>query len=597
MSRMQEHREDSDQRPDAPVKKPLFAQPKQRVLRLKYRRRVYSVMLFCFICAIFFVLYAYTAGQRPPYSRLPKRPLVVDLPGYGAFKGTRIVHHLHYGTALDKPVDAWLGVDYAKQSRFAPSVWPEPFNGTRDATEYGPICIQGGKQNLQSEDCLNFNIYRPAGVSYTKELPVLVFFHGGSFVVGSGRDFDGASFVARSPVPLMVVTAQYRLSSLGSLPSALFEEEGLLNLGIRDQHLLLQFLQKYLTVFGGDPKRITLSGQSAGAHAVGIQLFHNYGDDEGKPLFAQAILSSGSPTARTFPEATYPLYKRQFKEYMTYLGCPLSPNEAALQCLRGASVDKIRTKQRQLYAASNYNISWPFQPVSPGPLLEKRGSASGEDGTFWKIPTMISSCNDEGSFFAPKDLQTTEDFAAFLHTVNPGLTAEDLVDLARLYPDPDQSTSPYRNSPKSKQYKRIAAAYGDYSYICPVQDAAVRLAGAGAPVYKARFNTPNWGADWEGVPHAADFMYFQGSPNAQFPEVSKLYSSYWASFVATGDPNTYAAPGAPKWEPYKGLGQPQLVVGSRKGIQGTRMEPEAHGIRMEACSWWRDPERMKRLRK
>ncbi|KAF2274499.1 alpha/beta-hydrolase, partial [Westerdykella ornata] len=525
------------------------------------------------------------------------RPPVVVLPGYGSFKGTRIIRHAHHGSTLDKPIDAWLGVEYAKQSRFAPPVWPKPFNGTRDASKYGPICIQGGNQNIQSEDCLNLNIYRPAGIPYSKKLPVLVFFHGGSFVMGSGRNFDGAGFVARSPVSLMVVTAQYRLSSLGSLPSALFEEEGLLNLGIQDQRMLLQFLQRYLSVFGGDPKRVTLSGQSAGAHAVGIHLFHHYGTDAGKPLFAQAILSSGSPTARSFPEATYPLYKRQFKEYMEYLKCPLAPNAAALRCLRGVDVDKIRTKQSRLYGASNYKITWPFQPVSPGPLLEKRGSVSGEDGTFWKIPTMISSCTDEGSSFAPKDLETTEDFTSFLHNVNPGLTAEDLVDLARLYPDPDEPTSPYWDSPKSKQFKRIVAAYGDYSYICPVQDAAVRLADAGVPVYKARFNTPNWGKDWEGVPHAADFMYFNGSPDVQFPEVSELYSSYWASFVATGDPNTYAAPGAPKWEMYKGLGKSQLAVGSRKGINGTRMEPEGHGIRMQACAWWRDPERMKRLRK
>jgi carboxylesterase type B len=180
--------------------------------------------------------------------------------------------------------------------------------------------------------------------------------------------------------------------------------------------------------------------------------------------------------------------------------------------------------------------------------------------------------------------------------VNPGLTQQDLKDLETLYPSPKTPDSPYANSTKSKQFKRITAAYGDYSYICPVQDAAYRLAKAGVPVYKARWNTPNGGEEWQGVPHASDALYFNGIPNVQFPEISEMYSSYWASFVVSGDPNKYAVEGAPTWELYKGVGGKALKVGSRNGTD-TRMEDEGEGIRMEACAWWRDPERMKRLKK
>jgi carboxylesterase type B len=506
---------------------------------------------------------------------------------------------LNRNSALDKPVDAWLGVDFARQPvgkyRFTPPDWPEAFNGTKDATTYGPVCIQANAKD-QSEACLNFNIFRTPGVPYSRKLPILVFLHGGAFVMGSGRSFDGALFVSRSTEPLVVVTANYRLSALGSLPSKLFEEEGLLNLGILDQRLLLQFLQKYVHIFGGDRDRITLAGQSAGGHSVGIHLFHNYRDDEEKPLFSQAIISSGSPTARSFPEATAPLYQRQFDEFMTYLDCPQSPNSEALECLRAVDIGQIRTKQSQIYSASNYNITWPFQPVSPGPVLEKRGSKSGEDGTFFKVPTLISSTTDEGAFFAPQNLKTNDDFLSFLATVNPGLTKKDLKDLQVLYPDPEKPTSPYKDSPKSKQFKRIAAAYGDYSYICPVQETAYRLAKAGAPVYKARWNTPNYGEKWQGIPHASDGIYFNGSPDAEFPEVAEMYSSYWASFVVSGDPNKYAVQGSPEWKPYKGVGKKVLKVGSWDGT-GTRMEDEGDGIRMKACAWWREPERMKRLKK
>lgn len=311
----------------------------------RLRRYLFSLVLFSVVVFIFYIVYKFTVGKPLPYTRAPKNALIVNLPEYGTFKGTQVVRHLRKNAALDTPVDAWMGMEFARQPvaeyRFAPPDWPAAFNGTKDANDYGPACVQNGGAG-QSEACLTFNVFRTPGVPFKKKLPVLVFLHGGSFVVGSSRSFDGAGFVARSKEPLIVVTPQYRLSALGSLPSALFEEEGLLNLGLLDQRLLLQFLQKYISAFGGDPTRVTLSGQSAGGHSVGIHLFHGYGDDEGKPLFHQAILSSGSPTARAFFEATFPLYKRQFEDFMGYVGCPLSNNTAALECLRAADIAKIR---------------------------------------------------------------------------------------------------------------------------------------------------------------------------------------------------------------------------------------------------------------
>jgi acetylcholinesterase len=572
-----------------------------------------AVMIFLLSILALYGLSGWTfAKPKVPYTKPPKTPLIVDLHGYGRFKGTQVLATWTAKTALQEPVDAWLGIDYAKQpvleKRFAPPEWPESFEGIKDADSYGPICIQGFGGLTQSEACLNFNVYRTTAIPLRKKLPVFAFIHGGSFVGGHGRSFDGAAFVAQSVKPLVVVTFQYRLGALGSLPSKLFEEEGLLNLGLLDQRLMLEFLQEHISSFGGDPDSITLGGQSAGAHSVGVHLFHNYGEDRGRPLFSQAILASGSPVARAFPEATYPLYKRQFSRFMAYLHCPESPNEAALRCLRKAPVTKIQYISSTTYRDSEYNITWPWQPVSPGPLLEKRGSASGADGSFFKIPILISSTTDEGKLFAPHDLTTTTEFRNFMANVNLGLTQEDLDDLESLYPDPEDETSPYYDSPISTQYNRIAAAYGDYSYICPVQDTANLLATFRSRVrtpvvYKARFNTPNWAPDWQGIPHASDAAYFNGVPNVEFPEISTLYASYYASFIVSGDPNSYAIRDAPPWEEYDGVGGGELVVGSAEGI-GTGMEHEGdddtsglQGIRVEACEWWRDPVRMERLRK
>lgn len=570
------------------------------------RGRTLALIMFPAIAVVLFYLYAgshMTFGLGVPYSS-GLAPFVVTLPGYGTFQGTQILSTLETNTALKDPVDAWLGINYATQpigpNRFAPVTWPGPVEGTVDSSNYGPACpqIQAGR-DPQSEACLNFNVYRTAGVPYDQKLPVFIMTHGGAFVVGSGKSFDGATFVSKSSQPIMVVTYQYRLSALGSLPSALFEQEGLLNLSLRDQRQLLKFMQKYVSYFGGDPDRITYGGQSAGAHSVGAHLFHNYDSPNYpvKKLFSQAILSSGSATARSFPAATYPLYQEQFSEFMTSVGCPEAPNADALACLRSIDLATIQTAQAEVYYGSG--LAWPFQPVSPGPLLEKRGSESGANATFFNIPILTTSCTNEGDGFVPKNLATNGEFVAFFENLSPGLTDADIDDLQALYPDPVTSGGPFAPNPAnpvSPQYQRVSAAYADYSYICPVQETAFLLSASKAPVWKARFNTPNNAPAGQGVPHASDAAYFNGQPNVQYPEISTLYASYYASFVVAGDPNKHAIPGAPDWPMYSGLGSKELAVGSpdRGGVVA---EDEGVGIRMEQCKWWRDPKRMVRLNK
>lgn len=402
---------------------------------------------------------------------------VVNLEGYGSFSGTSI-NASRSGQELPHAVDAWLGIDYATQpvgnARFQPLTNASSFSGVRAASSFGKVCPQNPsveKLEDQDEACLSFNVFRPQGVPLNETLPVLVWIHGGSFNTGGWRNFDGPSFVTRSDSPLMVVTFHYRLGSLGFLPSALFEEEGLLNLGLRDQRFFLEFLQTHIASFGGDPAAITLGGQSAGAHAVGVQYFHHYGDAaaDRDPLFARAIHQSGSVTARAFPNATYPLYVEQMKEYMDGLGCSLDGSNAeALNCLRGVDVSRIREIATSVYHKYNRALTWAFQPVQGGPLLEKPGSESGYDETFFHIPVITTTTTDEGRLFIPGDIQTNEGFIDYMHNLSPALNQSDLRQLDALYPDPtSHSRSPYASSPRSKQFSRLAAAYSDYAYICP----------------------------------------------------------------------------------------------------------------------------------
>lgn len=201
----------------------------------------------------------------------------VTLEGFGVFGGI-VVDKTLSGQSLERPVDAWLGMDFSNQpvgeDRFKPIGWPEPFEGIKLATDYGKACPQAVTAALpidaQAEDCLKFNVYRTKGVPLDQKLPVLLWIHGGAFNRGHQKTFDGAAFAANSPEPVVVLSFHYRVGVLGSLPSALFEEEGLLNLGMRDQRHFIEFAQKHLASFGGDAEAITLGGVSAGAHSVGM---------------------------------------------------------------------------------------------------------------------------------------------------------------------------------------------------------------------------------------------------------------------------------------------------------------------------------------
>jgi carboxylesterase type B len=176
-----------------------------------------------------------------------------------------------------QPVDAFLGIPYARPPvgdlRFRPA---ERFpNSTEiiDASNYGPAApgkalLPGGPALRQSEDCLSVNIFRPSKSNLAEKLPVAIYVHGGAYNRGSAAMHKTASMVAWSEEPFIAVTFGYRLGALGFLPSSVSKKEGLLNLGLRDQSFLFQWVQENIALFGGDPGTVTLFGLSAGAHSV-----------------------------------------------------------------------------------------------------------------------------------------------------------------------------------------------------------------------------------------------------------------------------------------------------------------------------------------
>jgi para-nitrobenzyl esterase len=211
------------------------------------------------------------------------------------------------GTSYTSP--AYVGIPYAKPpvgARRWQATADSTLSGTFQATAFGPVCPQAQAPNLtnQSESCLFLNVWTPSGATSTSKLPVMVFIHGGAFVEGAGSSplYRGTYLAASGNV--VVVTLNYRLGALGFLYTGKVAGTSINgNMGLLDQQSALRWVQANIGAFGGDPAKVTLFGESAGAMSTG---FHLFSVPTSRSLFRAAIMESNpiSSTYRDVKRAT-----------------------------------------------------------------------------------------------------------------------------------------------------------------------------------------------------------------------------------------------------------------------------------------------------
>ncbi|KKZ66011.1 triacylglycerol lipase [[Emmonsia] crescens] len=466
---------------------------------------------------------------------------------------------------LPKPVEAFLGIPYAlpptNERRFSPPVPVSASNGSIDATNYGkrcsspPLLLYGW-----SEDCLNLNIFRPQLQNRTNKLPVAVYFHGGAFNAGSGGGHNSASMMAWSEKPFIAVNFNYRLGAFGFLSSEVAAREGVLNGGLRDQILLLKWVQENIEAFGGDPNDIALFGLSAGAHSIGHHVMHY--DAGVPPLFHRAIMESGAATSRAVYPYYHNLHELQFEEFLVEAGCSSLEESEIMPCLRSKSALTIAWASSKIFSRYEPSDRWAFQPVIDGDVIKQAPIRAWESGNWNKVPILTGFNTNEGTSFVPSGMSKPEEFINFFRALIPAMPDADLTELDKLYPDPlKYPSSSYvenRNIRVGGQFKRAAAAYGHFAYICPVRQTAHRAsAGQQAPVflYHWALNKTVKG----GSSHGDQVEYETYNPgvrqiSAAQDEIAGTLHAYFTSFLTTGDPNAVPGrfPDRPKWKAFGG---------------------------------------------
>ncbi|XXG98130.1 Suppressor of Sensor Kinase (SLN1) [Hypoxylon texense] len=470
-------------------------------------------------------------------------------------------------------IEVFLNIPYGQDTgganRFKPpqAFAPDP-GSTVDARSYGPACPQplgAGFVPLTlsnvteiSEDCLNLNVARPQGVHGDRRLPVLVYIHGGSFWSGQNGELSTApdgmilESVANG-LPIIHVAMNYRLGVFGFAQSDALETEGSENAGLRDQRLAIEWVRDNIAYFGGDPEKITISGQSSGGLAVGIQIMA-YGGTKPVP-FQQAICESQALEPGITGNFTINAFRLVAEATGCVKGDALHAPET-IACLRRLPMDVVQAAAESTYVADiAHNIGDLWLPVVDGDFLPEAPSLLLADGKFAAhVTAMMGWCEDDVTFFTDTAIATADDTRDFIQTYVPNVSPANVDELLSLYPVGDFAADPAADL--SAEFYRAARVFRDIIMVCePVRFASV-LAAAGSETYLYDWNqtildpilAAAAGQAGLGVVHTSEFAYVYGNlshydrPGYPFAPAPADYALLrrgarsWSTFVSTGKP-------------------------------------------------------------
>jgi acetylcholinesterase len=165
------------------------------------------------------------------------------------------------------------------------------------------------------------------------------------------------------------------------------------------------------------------------------------------PLFHKAILESGSPTSRAVHPYDAPVHEEQFALFVSEAGCSNVSEQSITSCLRSQPEHLITAASTKVFDKYNPSLRWAFQPVIDDKLIHQRPIDAWRSGKWNRVPIMTGHTTNEGTYYVPEKLETSEGFTDFWHTLLPHYSKEDLAIINELYPNPEtEEDSPYKES-------------------------------------------------------------------------------------------------------------------------------------------------------
>ncbi|XP_061181632.1 fatty acyl-CoA hydrolase precursor, medium chain-like [Saccostrea echinata] len=447
---------------------------------------------------------------------------------------------------------------------------PEPFgkwNGNRNGRDPSPFCPQRKTRWIDllkvkiDVDCLKLNIYTP--VNITEQLPVMVWIHGGGYVVGGAMSYDGSALAKAGNV--VVVTINYRLGLEGFLSFGDTLVKG--NYGIWDQILALRWIKDNIKDYGGDPNEVTIFGESAGGMSVSLLSLI----PSNKGLFKRAIMQSG--VANSLIAFQYGS-RKSHREIGDLLGCPFDDvnSSSLLHCMRQVNMSKIVSATTAIFKTASTQL--PIGPVIDGelfkrPIKEIFNDASSEEIQFFRsLDIIVGTSTSDGSVLIRMDPAIQKHYG--FNISNEGLSYNFLcnVFLPNIVAD-HYNGNPAVSDALCKMYgkpndqaensRQAIKMYGDIFFLFPaVETLTVHATNneisktyqyvfseSSLPFFFEAAVLPPW---FEGAGHATDLIYLFFIEIMQLlnPNLRTDFSDYefaakmrtqWTNFAKYGNPN------------------------------------------------------------
>ncbi|KAJ3782110.1 Alpha/Beta hydrolase protein [Lentinula aff. detonsa] len=469
-----------------------------------------------------------------------------------------------------------------------------------DARNWGPPCIQTpAVVGVGSEDCLTLNVWKPTNMSAGDKLPVA----GGGFYAGSPQGFPLYDWVSQHPTGIIGASITYRLGMLGFFggPDIDGASDNIdLNVGLLDQRAALEWLQRHVDKFGGDPENITIYGESAGGASM-VMHVTAYGGT--RPIPFKRVVTESIGFGPTMTNAQIEQYTNASA---SFVGCPTSGTKM-FTCMREASVGKYSA----IVGAINSIPAGKFAPVveGPGGFMPDLPSRLIHSGNFSTVDALIAGhCTGDGKTFAggsPDQFVTEDDVKDIVFSRWPSVSNETRDQALAMYPVPN-TTDTEINS----EWDRAWLMAGEIIFTCMDWFLAEAMLNRSVEnVFSYAWNAPDTvlfdEKPYLGAMHTSDLYFlFDGQHrllltlanagnsftafNASESVVSKEAIAYWTSFSQFGHPSSTKLSTSPAWEvfaPINSTRQRLLITEGNDTVTASQMQLVSSAER-ERCMFW-----------